>query len=113
MAEKDLEKSVWHGRFFRYVPLLLWIGIVLFFSTTQASMSNTSLFVRPILIFLFPDASESTLLVYHGYVRKAAHFTEYAILAFFASRAFWHSSKDFEKILVFIGIYISSIYRFT
>ncbi len=60
-------------------------------------MSNTSRFVRPILEFLFPNAPEATYLIYHGYVRKIAHFTEYATLAFLASRAFWHSSKEFLR----------------
>lgn len=58
-------------------------------------MSNTSRFVRPLLEFLFPNASEATLIIYHGYIRKFAHFAEYAILAFFASRTFWLSSKGF------------------
>ncbi len=92
---KDSEKFIWHGRFFRYVPLVLCIGLILFASTTQASMSNTSRFIRPLLEFLFPNALESTLLIYHGYIRKFAHLAEYAVLAFFASRAFWLSSKKF------------------
>ncbi len=50
-------------------------------------MSHTSRFIRPLLEFLFPAAPEQTLLTYHGYIRKAAHFTEYAILAFLAVRA--------------------------
>lgn len=50
-------------------------------------MSQTSRFIRPLLEFLFPAASEQTLLIYHGYIRKAAHFTEYAVLAFLAVRA--------------------------
>ena len=50
-------------------------------------MSNTSRFIRPLLEFLFPAAPEVTLHIYHGYIRKAAHFTEYAILAFLAVRA--------------------------
>ncbi len=62
-------------------------------STTQASMSNTSRFIRPLLIFLFPTASEETLVIYHGFIRKFAHFAEYAALAFFALRAFSASSK--------------------
>lgn len=85
--------SIWHGRIFRYVPLILCIGLILFASTTSASMSNTSRFIRPLLEFLFPNTPEATLIIYHGYIRKLAHFTEYAILAFFASRTFWHSSK--------------------
>lgn len=51
-------------------------------------MNETSRFIRPLLEFLFPDASPATLLQYHGYIRKLAHFTEYAILAFFAYRVF-------------------------
>lgn len=37
------------------------------------------------------------ITIYHGYIRKAAHFVEYAILAFFASRAFWTSSRSFVQ----------------
>lgn len=55
-------------------------------------MSQTSVFVRPILEFLFPGATEETLILYHSYVRKLAHFVEYAVLAFWASRAFSNSS---------------------
>lgn len=50
-------------------------------------MTETSRFIRPLLQFFFPAAPEETLQVYHGYIRKAAHFTEYAILAFLAVRA--------------------------
>jgi VanZ family protein len=47
-------------------------------------MSKTSLVIRPILEFLFPGASEETLIAYHAFIRKCAHFTEYGILAFWA-----------------------------
>lgn len=60
-------------------------------------MANTSSFMRPLLEFVFPNASAETLDVYHGYIRKLAHVTEYAILAFWASRAFLHSSKVFLR----------------
>jgi VanZ family protein len=58
-------------------------------------MSETSRFIRPFLEFLFPDTPDSTLIIYHKYIRKLAHFVEYSVLAFFASRAFWLSSKEF------------------
>lgn len=89
-------------RFFRYAPLILWIGVVLFASTTTASMSKTSVFVRPVLEFLFPNAPEETLLVYHNFIRKTAHFIEYAILAFWAARAFIGSSQEILKKYWFI-----------
>ena len=55
-------------------------------------MPQTSRIIRPLLLWLFPTASEDTLIIYHNYIRKFAHFAEYAVLAFFASRAFASSS---------------------
>lgn len=98
----DSQKSSWRGRLIRYAPLFLWIGVVFFASTMQGSMQNTSRFIRPLLKFLFPDAPEETLIVYHGYIRKLAHLTEYAILAFWASRAFSTSSIKFLQKYWFI-----------
>jgi VanZ family protein len=82
----------WCARFFRYAPLILWIGIIFYLSSGQASMSQTSRFIRPLLEFLFPATPQETLVIYHGYIRKLAHFTEYAILGFLAARAFSSSS---------------------
>ena len=92
MIETALKKTNRRGRFSRYAPLILWIGVIFFLSSRAGSMSNTSLFMRPILRFLFPEAPEEVLLIYHGYVRKFAHFAVYAVLAFWASRAFVSSS---------------------
>lgn len=85
------------GRFIRYAPLILWIGIVLFASTGSASMSQTSRFIRPLFEFLFPNTPEETLVIYHAFIRKCAHLTEYAILAFWALRAFSGPAADFLK----------------
>jgi len=92
LMTSDLQKPIWRGRIIRYAPLVLWIGVILFLSTSQASMSNTSRFIRPLLEFIFPGASEETLIIYHGYIRKLAHLTEYAILAFWAFWAFSNSN---------------------
>lgn len=60
-------------------------------------MSETSRFVRPLLNFLFPGAPEETLIAYHGFVRKLAHFGVYFVLAFFAARAFTGSFNETLK----------------
>jgi VanZ family protein len=99
---KVANQNKWRGRIYRYAPLFLWIGIILLASTTQGAMSNTSRFIRPLLIFLFPNAPEEILIVYHGYIRKLAHLTEYAILAFWASRAFSTSSVKFLQKYWFV-----------
>src|SRR5258708_34840681 len=86
-VEEGQNHSNWRGRIIRYAPLVLWTLVVLVFSTSQGSMEETSIVIRPILKFLFPTAPEDTITLYHGYIRKFAHFAEYAILAFFAFRA--------------------------
>ena len=90
-------QNKWRGRIIRYAPLILWIAVIFIASSTQGAMSNTSRFIRPFLEWLFPNTPEEILTIYHGYIRKSAHFIEYAILAFWASIAFWNSSKDFLR----------------
>ena len=70
-----------------YAPLIVWITVIFYLSSDSGSMTKTLLFVRPLLEFIFPAATEETFQIYHGYIRKLAHFTEYAVLALFAVRA--------------------------
>ena len=71
-----------------YAPILLWVGVIAYLSSDYGSSLQTSRFVRPLLEFLFPSSPASTIDLYHMYIRKAAHFTEYAILSLFLARAF-------------------------
>lgn len=107
MAETVLHKNDWRERLVRYAPLVLWIGLIMFLSSGQASMSNTSRFVRPLLRFLFPDAPEEIINIYHGYIRKLAHVTVYAILAFWASRAFVGSSQKILRRFWFVAAFFT------
>lgn len=75
---------------------------MLFASTANGSMQNTSRVIRPLLIFLFPNSPEETINAYHGYIRKLAHLTEYAILAFWAARAFSTSALNLLRKFWFI-----------
>ena len=102
---ETFKKPIWRGRFFRYAPLILWIGVIFFLSSGQGAMSNTSRFIGPLLHFLFPNSSEEILLAYHNFIRKFAHFAEYAVLAFFAFRAFSLSkNKILEKFRLPISL---------
>lgn len=56
------------------------------------SASNTSRIIGPLFKWLFPSITEAQLLFIHVTVRKSAHFTEYAILALLAARAFASST---------------------
>lgn len=80
------------GRLWRYGPVLAWAAFVLFASSANFSASNTSRIIRPLLLWLFPDIAESSIQQVHFFVRKAAHFTEYAILALLTARALRASS---------------------
>lgn len=71
-----------------YAPLVIWVFVVLGLGSSLGSMNETSRIIRPLLEFLFPSSPPDTITVYHGYIRKLAHITEYAVLAFLAARAF-------------------------
>lgn len=108
------ESNKWRGRFIRYAPLFLWICVILIASSTTGAMSNTSRIIRPLLIWLFPNTPEEIITIYHGYIRKSAHFIEYGILAFWALRAFAGSSVQFLRkhrylVSFIIVIFIASI----
>jgi VanZ family protein len=81
------------ARLWRYGPLVAWACFVLFASSASFSAPNTSRIIRPLLLWLFPEISEASLASVHFLVRKAAHFTEYGVLALLAARAFRTSHK--------------------
>jgi VanZ family protein len=89
--------SPWRSRLWRYAPLVGWIGFIFFASTGAMSASNTSRIIGPLFKWLFPNITEAQLLFVHFAVRKTAHFTEYAILALLAARAFISSAQDFLR----------------
>jgi VanZ family protein len=84
-------------RLSRYIPLLAWMAFISFASTSEFSGENTSRIIRPLLLWLFPRASEETLNLVHFLVRKAAHFSEYAVMGILAGRAFSGSSIQFIR----------------
>ena len=98
-------------RVWRYGPLLLWLIVISIFSTADFSSINTSRLIGPLLLWLFPDLSESRLAAIHFLIRKAGHFTEYAILALLARRAFVTSSKAFIQRCWFeLGLLLVTCY---
>ena len=75
------------GLLSRWLPVLLWAGLIALFSTESFQGSETDALLRPLLRLLLPGASEATLTQMHAAVRKLAHVTEYAVLGFLAMRA--------------------------
>ena len=100
-----------HRRFWRYGPLVLWVLFISFASTSEFSAGNTSAILRPLLLWIFPNLSESRLAAVHFLSRKAGHFTEYAVLAFLTRRAFITSSHAFLRRYWFqLGLLLVVIY---
>jgi VanZ family protein len=63
-----------------WAPAILWMGVLFVLSTTVFSSANTSKLIEPVLRWLFPGASLASIALIHNLIRKAAHFTNYAIL---------------------------------
>ncbi|HEV2826074.1 MAG TPA: VanZ family protein [Pyrinomonadaceae bacterium] len=81
------------GRLWRYGPLILWMLFISFASTAEFSAVNTSTILRPLVLWFVPTLSEAQVAAIHFLLRKLGHFTEYAVLAFLARRAFITSSR--------------------
>lgn len=93
-----------------YAPIVLWLVVIFFLSSPAGAMTETSRIIGPLLQFFFPDMPFETRAVIHASVRKIAHFTEYAILAFLSVRALSMSASIFLQkrryIIAFVFIAI-------
>jgi VanZ family protein len=63
-----------------WAPAIIWMVGLFMLSTSFFSASNTSKVIEPLLQWFFPTASVATITLLHALIRKAAHFTNYAIL---------------------------------
>ena len=87
-----------------FAPLFIWIGVIFFLSSGSGSSAETSRIIRPLLEWLFPSAEPAAIDTYHAYIRKAAHFTEYFILACLAWRAFTTRAGTLTTALMSLGV---------
>jgi VanZ family protein len=85
-----------------YAPVFLWIAVIFYLSSDSGSMTQTSRFLRPLVLFFFPDISEASLQIIHGFVRKSAHVVEYAVLALLVLRAMWTSHFEVLRRYKFV-----------
>lgn len=60
-------------------PALLWACIIFSLSTDTFSSEHTSIIIGPMLHWIFRSASNAQIELYHHYIRKTAHFSEYFI----------------------------------
>lgn len=71
-----------------WLPPLIWMAAIFFFSTNSFSGENTGSLLYDIFHRLFPSLTLEEFRPIHFFIRKAAHFTEYGLLALMLFRAF-------------------------
>jgi len=74
-----------------WLPTLLWMGVIFSASADRHSYARSLNLIVPFLHWLFPRLSFGQLLAIHHFLRKCAHFTEYAILALLLRRTLHHA----------------------
>jgi VanZ family protein len=79
----NARRLVWY-----WMPVIVWMSLIFLASTDLASAQHTSRFIGPLLGWIVPNVSAETIQAVQFFVRKAAHVTEYAILAALLLRAF-------------------------
>jgi len=65
------------------------VAVIWTLSGDDFSSQTTGSLLLPLLHWLFPELSGQALLRLHLFVRKSAHFGEYALLGLLAFRALW------------------------
>lgn len=91
-----------------WLPVIAWMFLIFLASGDLMSAEHTSRFIGPFLLWLNPDISVETIAKFQFCVRKAAHVTEYAILALLVSRAvFRETTLKRARSTLFVGIWIA------
>jgi VanZ family protein len=77
-----------------WLPILLWLGAIFFFSTDAFSSRETSRIIVPVLTFIFPNMPPDRIDIWHEVIRKFGHIIEYFILAVFLHRALKYDQPE-------------------
>jgi VanZ family protein len=70
-----------------WLPPIAWMGLIFTGSTDSFSSGHTVQYIAPVLRWLFPGMAEPTIDLVVFLLRKAAHLSEYAVLAALCWRA--------------------------
>jgi VanZ family protein len=71
-----------------WAPPIIWMSAIFFFSTDVFSGDNTGSLLWKVIGFIYAGVTHELFDSIHFYIRKAAHFSVYAILALLLFRAF-------------------------
>jgi uncharacterized protein YfiM (DUF2279 family) len=88
-------------------PVVAWLVVIAVASGDLMSAEHTSRFVGPFLRWIKPDVSVETIALIQFCVRKAAHLTEYAILAALWCRAIFSGTNlKWTKPMLFMSAWM-------
>lgn len=76
------------SKLFYWLPPILWLAAIFYFSTDSFSGENTGSLLYTIAHWIVPSLTVEQFRPIHFVIRKAAHFTEYGFLALLLFRAF-------------------------
>ncbi|MEK6724946.1 MAG: VanZ family protein [Deltaproteobacteria bacterium] len=94
-----------------WLPLFVWMAIIILFSTDSFSNDNTGSIIEPILrAVLGRSFSEQVFDLIHYLVRKSAHITEYAFLGLLWYRAINKRLRGWNIKTALIAVLFSFIY---
>jgi len=86
---KEMRPQEAAGGLLKYwAPPIIWMSLIFWFSTDMFSGDNTGSLLLKVISFIYPGVTRELFDSIHFYVRKAGHFTEYAVLALLLFRAF-------------------------
>jgi VanZ family protein len=71
-----------------WLPPLLWMALIVWFSSEAWGADRTSRVVVPVIQLLLPWLTPAQVQLLHWMLRKGAHLTEYAVLSLLWFRAF-------------------------
>jgi VanZ family protein len=97
----------------KWMPVVLWLGLIFYFSTDQFSSSNMSQVLGPMLERLFPGIPVDRISFVHSLLRKFGHWGEYLVLSLLLLRALRDSHADWKThhtalSIMFVFFYAAS-----
>lgn len=97
-------------RAINWLPPLLWMALIFFFSTSTFSDENTASIIIPVLRTIFPRASPEMLSEIHFFIRKTSHFIEFATLSLLWMKTLRWQWREKSYPFFFLSFFISSLY---
>ena len=93
-----------------WIPVIAWMLLIFVASGDLMSAEHTTRFLVPFLLWLKPGISVETVALIQFCVRKAAHLTEYAILALLLCRAVFRGTNlKWARSTLFVSAWIACV----